>query len=260
MGYKFSKAFGPTDSAAATETQVGSDYNIPVGGPYHIHEIIVGKGNVVNAKQACGFIEIKVKGVSGTFQYAYGNGAGGATNSSNMAAEKIQCRIPAPSSAIAQVLVTDAENAKDVTVSLAFWTGRELLDSYCWTDANQDTTADTELTLLEGAVANLKITQRPGFIRQIRLAGSGVTDAKAGSGILELVIAGNGFPQEFAIGNGPGGATLSGPAFADVIGDLDKQDLMLGRDDGPIAKNAIVIGKLTTAEIYLSAYCSIQIG
>lgn len=263
MGFRFSKSFGPTDSAAATITTIGSAYIVPPGGPYHIHEMLIGKGNVVDAKQCSGMVKVIVTTIEGgLFEYAYGNGSGAATNTGqNKHAEKIQCRIPAPSGASVTVRVEDAENAKDVTVSCAFWTGRQQLNSYCWTDANQDTTADTELTLLEGALGLITIT-RPGHIRQIRFAGSGVADAKAGSGILVLEVPGQGLPQEFAVGDGPGGDSLGGSADADVIGDLDKPNsLGIGAENnGPIPKNTAIVAKLTTAEIMLSAMCSIQVG
>ena len=249
MGYAFSKVQGPTDSVAGTKTQVGSTYNIPPGGPYHIHKILVGKGNVVNAKENSGIIDIEVAGVDGTFQYAYGNGAGGATNSSNMAAEPIDCRIPAPSGAELKIYVTDAEIAKNVIVGCIFWTGMERIDSYEAGGAGSDTTASTEL-----AVGNITVVNRPGRIKQIRFAGSGVVDADAGSGKLVIDVPGNGLPQEFAIGNGPGGATLSGPAWADVI------DVDIGVGKGIIPVNTVIAVKLTTPEIMLSATCSLAIG
>ena len=89
MGYKFAKVFGPTDGAAQTaaegrkKTQIGSDYTIPPGPQgqamrLHIHELIIGSGNVTNAKENAGILEIIIKGVDGTYEYAWGNGTGGA--------------------------------------------------------------------------------------------------------------------------------------------------------------------------------------
>jgi len=200
----------------------------------------------VNAKECSGIIDVEVGGVDGTFQYAYGNGAGGATNSSNMAAEPIECRIPAPSGATLKIYVTDAENAKDVTVSTEFWSGIQRMDSYEAGGAGSDTTADTELT-----VGTITVVSKPGRIKQIRFAGSGVVDAKAGSGKLVIDVPGNGLPQEFAVGNGPGGATLSGPAWADVF------DVDIGVGTAIIPVNTVITVKLTTAEVMLSATCSL---
>lgn len=248
MAYLFSKVIGPTDSVAGTKTAVGTAYVIPPGAGGHIHKLSVAKGNVVNAKECSGIIDVEVTSVDGTYQYAYGNGAGGATNSSNMAAEPIDCRIPAPAGSTVTIYVTDAENAKDVTISFEIWTGSGRVDSYEAGGAGSDTTADTEL-----AVGNITVVNRPGRIKQIRFAGSGVVDAKAGSGKLVIDVPGNGLPQEFAIGNGPGGATLSGPAWADVF------DVDIGVGRGPIPVNTIIAVKLTTAEVMLSATCSLAI-
>ena len=83
-----------------------------------------------------------------------------------------------------------------------------------------------------------------------------MVDADAGSGKLVIDVGGAGLPQEYAIGNGPGGATLSGPAWADVI-DVDIGSDMRGT---PIPVNTVITVKLTTPEIMLSATCSLAIG
>lgn len=254
MGYRFSKVFGPTDSVAQTsaegrkKTQIGSDYHIPPGGPFHIHKLIVAKGNVVNAKECAGIIDVYVTGVDGTYEYAYGNGIGGATNSHNMAAEQIDVRIPCPSGATLQIYVNDAEIAKDVTISVIFWDGIERVDSYASGGGAVDATADTEMSF-----ATMTIVSKAGRIKQIRFAGSGVADAKANSGKLIVDVPGEGLPHEFAVGNGPGGATLGGPAWADVI----NVDIGVGR--GAIPVNTVVTLKLTTAEDLKSPVVSIAV-
>jgi len=248
MPFVFSKVVGPTDSAAGTLTAIGSAYVVPPGGPFHIHKLTVGKGNVTNAKENSGIVTVTVTSVDGTYQYAYGNGAGGATNSSNMAAEQIACRIPAPSGSTVTVSITDAENAKDATVAIEFWSGTARVDSYEAGGAGSDASADTELT-----VGTITVVNRPGRIKQIRFAGSGVVDAKAGSGKLVIDVPGNGLPQEFCIGNGPGGATLSGPAWADVF------DVDIGVGKSIIPVNTVITVKLTCAEAMLSATASLAI-
>jgi len=206
----------------------------------------VGKGNVVNAKECAGTIEVEADGLDGTHIYAYGNGAGGATNSGNMAAEPIDCSIPITGNSKVTVSVKDAEVAKDVTVSVEFSPGLgRNVRSYAVGGAGQDTTADTELALTTSPVMEVG-----GTIREIRFAGSGVVDAKAASGKLYISVPGLSGPFEYAVGNGPGGATLSGAAWADVI------DLPHGI---PVGKNVTVSISLTSAEIVLSATCSIQV-
>jgi len=241
-----SKSFGPTDSVAGTKTTVGTADAL-LDRDVTIYKIRVGKGNVVNAKECAGVITVEAKGLDGTHQYAYGNGSGGATNSAqNIAAEEIDCSIPISGNSIVTVSVTDAEAAKDVEVSLQFKEGRGPdVRSYAVGGAGQDTTADTLL-----ALTTAPVMEKGGLIKEIRFAGSGVVDAKAGSGRLELKIPGLSGPFEWAVGNGPGGATLGGAAHADVI------NLPNGI---PVAKNVTVTINITTAEVMLSATCSIQV-
>lgn len=243
MGFAFSKAFGPTDSVTASaKTTVGSTYVIPPG-QYVIKKIRVGKGQVTNAEPAVGEIEVEITGVNGTYQYAYGNGSGAATNTHNIAAEEIECSIPAPGGGTVKVSVTDPDDAADVTVSLEFHTGSgPRIDSYGVGADGTDTTADTELE-----IGTIKVT-RAGRIKQIRFAGSGIVDAKAGTGILEIKVPGLAGPFEFAVGNGPGGAATGGIAYADVI-DVDI----------PVTENATLSICVTTAEVMIAPHCSIAV-
>lgn len=254
MGYKFAKVFGPTDSVAQIvaegrlKTQIGSDFIIPPGGPFHIHKMLVAKGNVTNAKECAGIIEIKVTAVEGIFEYAYGNGSGGATNSGqNGPAEPIDCRIPAKSGAVLKVYANDAEIAKDVTITCIFWSGAERVDSYAAGGGAVDATADTELSF--AALTVLKA----GKIKQIRFAGSVVADAEAGSAKLIVEVPGEGLPQEFAVGNGPGGATLGGAQWADVI------DVDIGIGGRAIPVNTAIGIKITAAEDLKSPTVSIAV-
>jgi len=251
MGLLWSMIFGPTDSVAGTKTGVSPTTALvgrqapPQGGT--IRKIRVGKGNVVNAKECAGIIEVEVAGVNGPFQFAYGNGVGGATNSNNKAAELIECAIPVPGGAVMKVFVTDAEIGKDVTVNLEAYSEGGVMRSYAVGGAGSDTTADTQLTV--GI-----ITPTPaGQIKQIRFAGSGIVDAKAGSGKLVLSVPGQAGPFEFAVGDGPGGATLGGSMPADVIGD-EQHPLNI-----PVSSVAMTV-YVTTAEVMLSATVSVMIG
>lgn len=259
MGYRFSKTFGPTDSVAQIvaegrlKTQIGSDYLIPAGPngetmQLHIHKLIIGKGNVVNAKECAGILEIIIKGVSGTFEYAYGNGTGGATNSAqNGPAEPIDCRIPISSGHTLQVYVNDAEIAKNVTVTAMFWDGHQQINSYAAGGGAVDATSATLLSF--AAIKLLKA----GKIKQIRFAGSVVADAEAGSAILTVEPPGGGLPQEFAVGNGPGGATLGGPQHADVI------DVDIGIGGGAIPVNTQIVCTLLAAEDLKSPTVSLAV-
>lgn len=255
MPYVFSKVQGPTDSAAQTaaegrkKTQIGSDYLIPPGGPFHIHKLTVAKGNVVNAKECSGIIDVYVTSVDGIFEYAYGNGTGGATNSGqNGPAEPIDCRIPCPSGSTLQIFVNDAEAAKDVTIAAEFWNGLERVDSYAAGGGAVDATSATEMSF-----ATITVVSKPGRIKQIRFAGSVVADAEAGSAVLVVDVPAQGLPQEFAVGNGPGGATLGGPNHADVL------DVDIGVGRGAIPVNTVITVKLTAAEDLKSPAVSLAI-
>lgn len=249
---EYSKVFGPTDSVASVvangrkKTQIGSDYVVRPDGPYTIYKMRISKGNVVNAKECAGILEIIATGVDGTFEYAYGNGTGGATNSGqNGPAEVIDCSIPLDKGSTISVYVNDAEIAKDVTVNLHFKKGSgKKVNSYATGGGTFDCTADTLLSL-----TNIKPTVK-GVIKEIRFAGSVIADAEAGSAKLVLSIPGLKGPFEYAVGNGPGGATLGGPQHADVI------DLPQGI---PVKENVTVTVEVTAAEALKSPTCSVQV-
>jgi len=242
MAYKFSKAFGPTDSVAGAKTAIGSTYVIPPGS-FDIHEITVSKGNVVNAKECAGVVIVEITGVNGTFEYAYGNGTGGATNGGpGGPAEKIECRIPAPGGATITVSITDAENATACIVELDFYDGSERVDSYSTGGAGQDPAAGTELT-----VGTITVT-KAGRIKQIRYACGQLVDAKSASGKLVLEVPGMAGPFEYAVGNGASGATLGGAALADV------KDV-----DIPVGTNVIITVKVTYTDAMDSATISLAV-
>lgn len=247
MGWKFSKAFGPTDSVAGTKTAIGSTFTIPPdengnAQKLHIHELRVSKGNVVNAKELAGVVIVEVSGQNGTFEYAYGNGVGGATNSHAHAAEKIKCRIPAPSGSIVTVSITDAEVATACIVSCEFWTGEERVDSYSAGGAGVDPAAATLKEI--GTVT----VNRAGRIKEIRFACGNIVDAKSPSGKLELIVPGQTGPFEWAVGTGAGGATLGGPGDADVI----ECDIAVG-------VNAIITCNVTYTDATDSATISLAV-
>lgn len=215
-----SKAFGPTDSAADTMTQIGSTYQMPPGN-WVIDKITVGKGNVVNAAGNAGFLRIET--IDRDFYFAYGNGSGGATNGVNIPAEKIDAAISVEGNTDLKIHVLDATAAKDVVVSVHFilGSGKNNFRTYGGggVSANGDTAADTAEYFTVSAKAT-KMTLTPvadGFIKQIRFAGSGVVDAKANTAILTIELADEKYPQEFAVGSGPGGAATSSSSHADVI-------------------------------------------
>ena len=242
LAYKFSKSFGPTDSVAGTKTTVGSSYVIPPG-QYAIKKIHVSKGNVVNAKENAGVITIEITGVDGTYQYAYGNGTGGATNGGPAGpAEEIECLVSAPGGSTLTVSITDAEAATAAVVSLDFFDGSGRVDSYSTGGAGKDPAAATELT-----VGTITVT-KGGRIKQIRYACGQLVDGTSASGKLVLEVPGLAGPFEYAVGNGCSGATLGGAALADII-DVDI----------PVGTNVIITVKVTYTDAMDSATISLAV-
>lgn len=256
-----SKVFGPTDSVADTLTQVGTTYQMPPG-DWVIYKLTVGKGNVVNGTTNSG--NIMVETVNRSYFFAYGNGQGGATNGHNVKAEQIECAIAAPGNTSIKVYVLDGQAAKNVTVAASFGGAGVALVGLL--KANPQTfrtmaaggiggSGDTVAATEESMTSQPKLTRSSlqpeinGKIYQIRFAGTGIVDAKANSAVIKLFIPGKSGPYEYAVGNGPGGATLGGAASADVI------DIPEGI---PVETNATIDVKITSAEVMKSPVISLS--
>lgn len=257
MAVVFSKSFGPTSTTDDTVTTIGSTYQFPANYALSIEEIRISYAQATNANEAAGLIIIDIKGVIGNpFIYAFGNGAGGATNSNNSSAEKIRPTnpIPVPPNTTVTVKVISAEQLTDVIVSLScgLGSGKHPMTLFAG-GAGQDTTADTSLAL----TANAKVTAlggvglvpfRDSVIRKIRFASSGVVDAKAQTAIITLTVSGYPFPLEFAMGKGSGGAATSSISDADEINGLAI----------PIKANSTIGVNVLSSEITLSATVSLE--
>lgn len=232
MGFHHSKSFGPTTSTTGSVAkQIGSDYIIPPG-QFHIEEIFIGKAPITGVEQYTGIVYLVIKGVDGTFEYAYGRGLSVATNSSRVEpAEHIQCSIPAPGGAKCQVWVKDVVDATLVTVSLMFHTGLgPKIQSYAV--QGSVTVAGTEESMGTFVVTDA------GNIVQCRFVGTNNVDAEGGTAILRLAVPGlEGRDLEFAVGNGHGGDVDGGVAPADVIN----------------FKGGIPVGKNVTVNVHIKS-------
>ena len=246
-----SKSIGPTDSVADTLTQIGSTYQLPPG-DWVIYKIRVAYGNVVNAKSCSGHVHVTT--VERAYDFAFGNGTGGATNTANIPAEPIDCAIHVPGNSSIQFHVLQTYASKDVIISFAFKSGgangfRTLAAGGI--GGNGDTVADTE----ESFTCSAKLTgctlqpAANGRIYQIRYAGSGIIDAKANSAKIVITVPGEAGPYEFAVGCGPGGATLGAPAWADVI-DIP--------DGIPVKAQGTITINITSAEAIISPVISLS--
>jgi hypothetical protein len=248
------KVFGPTDSVAVTLTQIGSTYQASPG-DWSIYRIRIGFGNVVNAKTCSGHLHIET--VERTYDFAFGNGLGGATNATSGPAEEINLEpkgihVPGNSSVKAYVIQTYA--SKNVTVGIQFRPGganefRTLAGGGA--DANADTAAATE----EAFTTSAKLTgssfqpAKNGRIYRIRFAGAGIIDAKANVAKIVVNVPGVAGPYEYVVGSGPGGATLGNNNPADVI------EIPEGI---PVSAQGTILVNITSAEIMISPVISLE--
>jgi hypothetical protein len=194
---------------------------------------------------------MRITTINRNYDFAYGNGTGGATNGQTAPQEEIDLTpyggIYAPKGNKIQIWALDAVVAKDVTVTLLWVKGGG--DNNFRTiaaggvSANGDTAADTaEYFSVSTKLLQASLTPvRDGKILAIRFAGAGVVDAKAATATLTLEIVDDVGPHEFGVGNGPGGAATGGAAISDEI-DLRKDPITVQKG------NAIAI-KIVSAEI-----------
>jgi len=244
MVFAFSEAFGPTaSSTGSAEKQIGSDLIIQPGN-FHIEKIRIGKALVTGVEDATGIVYLKIKGVDGTYEYAYGRGLSSATDYGSIGpAELIDCSIPAPGGAKLQVFVKDVHNAKDVTVSLEFHQGLgQRVQSYA-------VQGSITVAVTEESMGTIVMTDA-GQIIQARFVGSGNVDAKSGVGIFKIIVPGKTGPYHFVVGNGHAGDVAGSIALADVI------DLKPGI---PVGKNVTIDLRIVSTDVLLTPAASIAV-
>jgi len=230
---------------AATKTQVGSTLQGPPQW-VTIRRIRIGQTQPTNAESYNGVVHVEVADIAGPFIYAHGNGVGGASNSHAIAAEVIDCKIPVPPSDQISVYIEDVDAGADVTVSLEYEMGGSAdakIRSYGGISTGGATGADTEESM------GYQVITKSGFIRELRFGMGDVVDGTSPTGILRLLVPGWGHDLKFAVGHGAGGATLGGPAHADVIKDLAI----------PVVANQMIYVYITMADITRSPTYSFQV-
>lgn len=95
---------------AGTETLL-ADLTIPSGKGGRIKKILYAYGNVVDAKAASGFLELKLGSHSGPYRFPIGLGVGGATSSSHGPQGEIDVDIECFANETVKIYVTLAEAA-----------------------------------------------------------------------------------------------------------------------------------------------------
>lgn len=242
--FAFSEAFGPTTSSSASaEAQIGSDLIIQPGS-YHIEQIRIGKGPVTGVEQYTGIVYLKIKGVDGTFEYAYGRGISAAADyGSGGPAQIIPCSIPAPGSALLQVFVKDVVDCEGVTVSLMFHQGLgRRVQSYA-------VQGSVTVAATEESMGTIVMTDA-GRIIQARFVGNGNVDAKSQTAIFKIVVPGLSGPFHFAVGDGHAGDVAGNVAPVDVI------DLPGGI---PVGKNVTVDLRVKSVDVLMTPAASIAV-
>lgn len=224
-------------------------------GQFIIYKARVGYANIVNAKEASGFLIIQISGQGGgTWAFAYGGGTGATTDSNTMPAEQIRMSIPIRGGQNVICKVITAEVHNDTRVGLMYTEGAgPACMTLCAGGAGQDVTAGTELALTVNALlAPVDMTPwKDARIKEIRFAGSGIVAALSGAHRLRIIIPGQPDVYKFIVGGGAGGAATGSPSDADVIDNLDI----------PIKQGSTVTVKIlntvTTAQATLSAAVSL---
>lgn len=240
-----------TANTLLTLTPTGG-WTVPPG-QFTIYKARIGYANIVNAKEAAGFLLVQISGQGGgTWAFPYGGGAGATTDANIMAAEEIDMSIPVTGGQTVICKVITAEVHNDTRVGLMYTEGNgPMCMTLCAGGAGQDTTAGTELTLTVNTLLT-PVDMTPwknAKIRQIRFAGSGIIAALSGAKRIRIIIPGQPDVYKFIVGCGPGGAATGSPSHADVISGLDI----------PVTQGSPVVVKVlqtaTTGEATLS--CSV---
>ena len=217
-------AGGATTANTVLTLAPTAGWQVPPGS-FYIYKLRIGYANIVNAKEAQGFVIVAISGQGGgTWAFAYGGAAGATTDANTMPAEEIDMAIPIKGGQTVKVQVLTAEVHNDTRVGLMYKEGNGgTCMTLCAGGAGQDVTAGTELALAANALLTpVDMTPwKDARIRQIRFAGSGVAAALSGAHRVRIIIPGQADVYKFIMGSGPGGAATGSPAAADVIKDLD---------------------------------------
>lgn len=242
-----------TANTLLTLTPTGG-WTVPPG-QFTIYKARIGYANIVNAKEAAGFLIVQISGQGGgTWAFAYGGATGATTDANTMPAEEIDMSIPVSGGQVVICKVITSEVHNDTRVGLQYTEGNgPTCMTLCAGGAGQDTTAGTELALTANALLTpVDMTPwKDARIRQIRFAGSGIIAALSGAKRIRIIIPGQADVYKFIVGCGPGGAATGSPSAADVVKDLDI----------PVSKGSAVVVKVlqtaTTGEATLS--CSVSL-
>ena len=187
-----------------------------------------GYGNVVDAKAATGYLELKSNIQQGPFRFPVGLGVGGAATTNNGKRGRLDVSIPVEKSEIITITMTMNEDCVAAHAGI-LWSdseGGELTYMDCNTVEDAAITAAT----LESPGSITIPAGKGGRIKKIFVAIADVTNGKTVAGYVELITQNTPGPFRFPVGGGMGGATNSTPLM-----NAEEIDV-----DIPIGENEIV--------------------
>lgn len=177
--------------------------------PGTIVEISYNYGNVVDAKAATGYLELKSNIQTGPWRYPVGYGPGGATSQrAKNEPGKIPFSLPVKQNEIITITMTMNEAGASAHAGIKWIEGGGGTRIYA--DCNTAEDAAVTAATLESPGSITIPAGKGGRIKEIRVAAANVTNAKDNIGYVDLILQNHPGPFRFPIGGPGGGATNSG--------------------------------------------------
>ena len=242
VGTPASGVIAQVDPAADTETKICT-----LTAPFDltIKELNWTFGNLVNAKAATGYLEVKTSTGKVPYRYPIGFGVGGATNASNQKKASLDVAIPIDKGEVVDFYMTLNEAAEGAFIGFKFDKGKTGRPTHgdCNTVEDAAVSADTLTDFTE-------ITIPPGMsgrIKKILVAYANVVDAKSVGGYVDLGFSESKGRHRYVVGGGVGGAATTSHSCAAEEIDVDI----------PINAGDVVTPKLYLAEAAVNAHVGI---
>jgi len=242
IGTLASGVVAAVDPAADTETKICT---ITAPHDLTIKELNWTFANVVDAKAATGFLEIKSSVGRTPFRFPIGNGAGGAASTTQQTKGVLDVNIPVSANEILDFYMTMNEACVDGHVGIKYVKGK----------SGQVTHGDCN-TAEDAAVSALTLTDftaitippgKGGRIKKILVNYAGVVNAKAAGGYIDMLFSSAKGRHRYVIGGGNGGATNTSPQ-------MNAEEVEV---DIPVAVGDIVTPRLYLEEAAVNAHMGI---
>lgn len=170
-----------------------------------IFEINYGYGNVVDAKAATGYLELKSNLQQGPFRFPVGVGAGGAAANGSSLKGSIKVQIGVQQNEIITITMTMNEACVASHAGIKYVEGKSQTRTYA--DCNTVEDAAVTAATLESPGSITIPANKPGRIKKILVAFANVVNAKTAAGYVDLRFSNTQGEFRFPIGGGNGAAT-----------------------------------------------------